>query len=188
MRKYIRTDGERRNIFEVLAMLEWEPDPRLMDLEARLMAGEFDETQVRFDNNPFKGSKKQMKFLCDQKLTWEKIAEMFSETEARCIAFAAQNGIKKRSCVGRPKITDPQKKIENKIKYYERVSPSAEKLDQLMILYGGFIGLLAFKLNKPFSIARSILKYRGKYRAWLIYNYYLGRGGKPRELIIKEID
>lgn len=188
MRKHIRTDGEHKNIFEILAMLEWEPDPRLMDLEARLMAGEFDQTQIRFDNNPFKGSKKQMRFLCDQKLTWEKIAEIFGETKERCIAFANRHGIKKQSCVGRPKITDPQKKMENRIRYYERVSPSAEKLDQLMILYGGFIGLLAFKLNKPFRIARSILKYRGKYQNWIKYNYYLGRGGKPRELKIIEIN
>ena len=123
-------------------------------------------------------------------ITNNELAELFTPLGSKC-----KPATESFKLLAANKLNDPplcskkaQKKIENKIKYYERVSPSAEKLDQLMILYGGFIGLLAFKLNKPFSIARSILKYRGKYRAWLKYNYYLGRGGKPRELIIKEID
>jgi hypothetical protein len=50
-----------------------------------------------------------------------------------------------------------------------------------MHLYGGFIGLLAFKLDKSFQITRNMLKFRGRYDAWIKYNYHLGKGGKPQK-------
>ena len=175
--------GIPKNFFELLAMLPWEPDERLMDIEARLMAGEFDDNlSISLNGRAFKGTKKQMKFLCDQKLRWREIAEYFDETVDRCKFFARAHGIEKVSCVGRPKITDPQKKAEFRIAYYERYAPTVEQLDRLMILYGGFIGLLAFKLNRPYHVARNMLKYRGKYYEWLRYNFYLGKGGKPKQL------
>jgi hypothetical protein len=72
-----------------------------------------------------------------------------------------------------------QKEIARR--YYEKNSPSVEELDRLMHLYGGFIGLLAFKLDKSFQITRNMLKFRGRYDDWIKYNYYLGKGGKPKK-------
>jgi len=178
--------GIPKNFFELLAQLPWEPDPRLMDLEAKLMRGDFDYNESKsLINKPFKGTKKQMKYLCDKKLKWDEIAEIFDEPVERCQSFARKNGIEKASCVGRPKMTI-EEKIVFRQEWYEKHSPSVEKLDYLMVLYGGFIGLLAFKLNRPYRIARNMLKFRGKYREWLRYNFYLGKGGKPRTLPPKE--
>lgn len=184
----IRTEeyGIPKNFFELLAQIPWEPDERLMDLEARLMRGEFDENESNsLVNNPFKGTKKQMQYLCDKKLVWHEIAEAFDETIDRCQIFARKHGIEKATCAGRPKMS-VEEKIVFRRDWYEKHTPSVKKLDYLMILYGGFIGLLAFKLNRPYGTTRNMLKFRGKYREWLRYNYHLGKGGKPKTLPTKE--
>ncbi len=184
----IRTEeyGIPKNFFELLAQIPWEPDERLMDLEARLMRGEFDENESNsLVNNPFKGTKKQMQYLCDKKLVWHEIAEAFDETIDRCQIFARKHGIEKATCAGRPKMS-LEEKIVFRRDWYEKHTPSVKKLDYLMILYGGFIGLLAFKLNRPYGTTRNMLKFRGKYREWLRYNYHLGKGGKPKTLPTKE--
>lgn len=174
--------GIPKNFFELLAQLPWEPDERLMDLEARLMRGEFDDNESNsLANNPFKGTKKQMQYLCDKKLSWHEIAEIFDETADRCQIFARKNGIEKASRAGRPKMTI-EEKIVFRQEWYEKHSPTIEKLDFLMVLYGGFVGLLAFKLNRPYRIARNMLKFRGVYRQWLRYNFYLGKGGRPKTI------
>jgi hypothetical protein len=183
MKTNIRMDGERKNIFEILALLDWEPDQRLMDLEEKLMNGYFDQKRKRTKRyvEP-KFTKAELKKLCAQQIPWGQIAEKLGESVIRVRDYAQRNGITNHISVGRPKIIDAQEKMASRIRYYDRISPSEEKIDQLMILYGGFIGLLAFKLNKPFRIARNVLIHRKRYDAWLKYNYYLGRGGRPKTL------
>ena len=106
--------GIPKNFFELLAQLPWEPDPRLMDLEAKLMRGDFDYNESKsLINKPFKGTKKQMKYLCDKKLKWDEIAEIFDEPVERCQSFARKNGIEKASCVGRPKMNIEENVIDN---------------------------------------------------------------------------
>lgn len=182
------TRSERKTMFEVLSCMPLDPNDRLLEIESKLENGEYDQSfyEKRGSRKITKNRKhfldlEQVKSLCSQPFTWKQIGEKLGVTDDLVIEFARIHGIEKvHTPAGRKKTGTAMTQKEKAQRYYEKNSPSVEELDRLMILYGGFIGLLAFKLEKSFQITRNMLKFRGRYEAWIKYNFYLGKGGKPK--------
>ena len=180
MRYGKQTKHRMTDFFDALKSLPTVYDERLMDLEARLFEDDCDQNYYSKKRSEHKKSfnldMDRLKDLCSQPLTWQEIADELGETKARVRDFARAQKIEKvRTPAGKKKSGTALTNMENVTRYYERHSPPAEELDRLMVLYGGYIGLLAFKLDKSLPMAKSILRYRGRYKTWM---EYFKNGGK----------
>lgn len=168
-----------RDIFEVLIDIPVDPNDRLVVLEDKLIAGEFDEKNKNKRLSSLKKSSRlakidieEFKKACEQSLTWEQMAKHFNLDIPFLREYAKLHGINRIGMKrGRKPIgeTALSRKEYNR-RYYDKNSPSVEELDEWMKLYKGFIGMLAFKLEKSFQITRNMLKFRGVYKKWLSYN------------------
>ena len=188
--KPYKTQSEMRSIFEVLQSMPLDPNDRLLEIEKKMEANEYDQgfyekrkSRKITTNRKHFLDKNEVENLCSQPLTWKQIEEKLGVPAHTIIEFARSHGIEKvHTPRGKKKTGTAMTQKEYNQRYYEKNSPSVEELDRLMIIYGGFIGLLAFKLEKSFQITRNMLKFRGKYDEWIKYNFYLGKGGKPKQL------
>jgi hypothetical protein len=182
MRYGKQTKTRMIDIFDVLSITTPEEDQRLLELEARIYEETCDQeyysTPRSTKKKPYDFDIDQLRELCTQQLTWQQIAEKLGDTSQRVRDFAKANGIQKKRSPGGGKITPPGQpltNLERVRRYYEKNSPSVEELDRLMVLYGGYIGMLAYKLGKTFPIARNMLRHRGRYKTWM---EYFKNGGK----------
>lgn len=189
MRPY-KTQSEIRSIFDILQSMPIDPTDPLLEIERKMEANEYDQgfyekrrsRKITANRKHFL-DKDEVASLCSQPLTWKQIEEKLGVPAQIIADFARSHGIEKvHTQAGRKKTGTAMTQKEYARRYYEKNSPSVEELDRLMIIYGGFIGLLAFKLEKSFQITRNMLKFRGKYDEWIKYNFYLGKGGKPKQL------
>lgn len=168
-----------RSVFEVLLEMPVDPNDRLVLLEDQLEAGEFDEKHKKKCLKSLKTSTRyaklnlqEFKKVLAQQLTWKQIADHFNMDVPYLREYAKVNGIhhtgmkRGRKPMGEVAFT----RKEYNRRYYEKNSPSVEQLDEWMVIYKGFIGMLAFKLEKSFQITRNMLKFRGCYDKWLAYN------------------
>ncbi len=187
--KTYKVQSDVRTMFDVLQSMPMDPDDRLLEIERKMEANEYDEgfyekrkSRKVLANRKHFLDKDEVASLCSQPLTWKQIEEKLGVPSQTIMDFARSHGIEKvHTPAGRKKTGTAMTQKEIARRYYEKNSPSVEELDRLMHLYGGFIGLLAFKLDKSFQITRNMLKFRGRYDDWIKYNYYLGKGGKPQK-------
>lgn len=175
-----QTKHRMLDLFDALKSAPTEYDQRLLDLEAKLLDEHCDEEYYnakRSDRKrPYTFDLHDLKVLCSQQLTWQQIADKLGDTPQRVRDIARANGItKERMPRGKKLSATALTNSECVRRYYEKNSPSVEELDRLMVLYGGYIGILAYKLNKTFAITKNMLRHRGRYQTW---KDYFKNGGK----------
>jgi hypothetical protein len=181
-------------MFDILRSMPIDPDDPLLEIERKMENNEYDEifyekrkSRRVLANRKHFLDKDEVASLCSQPLTWKQIEKKLGVPAQIIADFARSHGIEKvHTPAGRKKTGNAMTQKEIARRYYEKNSPSVEELDRLMVIYGGFIGLLAFKLEKSFQITRNMLKFRGKYDEWIKYNFHLGKGGAPKTLPPKE--
>jgi hypothetical protein len=168
-----------RDIFEVLVNMPVDPTDPLVQIEDQLKTGAFDKTYEKKLKSSVKKSRqsakidlKEFKKICAQPLTWKQVSDHFKTNIQFLMQFAKTNKVFKAP-MKRGRKSIPESKMtreEYHQRWIEKAAPSVEELDHLMVVYKGFIGMLAFKLEKSFNVTRMILKFRGVYKKWLSYN------------------
>jgi hypothetical protein len=168
-----------RDIFEVLIDMPVDPNDPLVQIEGQLKTGAFDKAyekklkiRLKESNQAQKIDLKEFKEICAQPLTWPQVSNHFKASIPFLMQFAKTNKVFKAPMKrGRKSISESKMtREEYHQRWIEKAAPSVEELDHLMVVYKGFIGMLAFKLEKSFNVTRMILKFRGVYKKWLSYN------------------
>lgn len=172
-RKY---SNRSRSVWEVLASMPIDPDEPLLAVEQNIKNRMYDKQfykrkRASTHKHKIEIDIHKVRELCSQPLTWGQIGAILGVSDSKVRAFAQIHGIKKTHTPrGIKKTGTALTSKDYQQRYYDKNSPSVEELDNLMIIYKGFIGLLAYKLEKSFHITRNMLKFRGRYEAWLDYN------------------